>query len=110
MMTVLTLHRTDPTKNLHRYYRLDVQRDLFGEWLRYPRVGPYPVEGLDEGPIARHQGTPSIGPCVASGVRFPITVIGKQQIEPGVQAGAYDPIWSASAGISARARFRSYIA
>jgi hypothetical protein len=32
MMTVLTLHRTDPTKNLHRYYRLDVQRDLFGEW------------------------------------------------------------------------------
>jgi predicted DNA-binding WGR domain protein len=31
-MTVLTLHRTDPTKNLHRYYRLEVQPDLFGAW------------------------------------------------------------------------------
>jgi predicted DNA-binding WGR domain protein len=31
-MTAFTLIRSDPAKNLHRYYRLDVQRDLFGEW------------------------------------------------------------------------------
>jgi predicted DNA-binding WGR domain protein len=31
-MTALTLTRRDPTKNLHRYYRLDVQPDLFGAW------------------------------------------------------------------------------
>ena len=31
-MTALTLTRSDPAKNLHRYYRLDVQPDLFGAW------------------------------------------------------------------------------
>jgi len=31
-MTAITLYRSNPTKNLHRYYRLDVQPDLFGEW------------------------------------------------------------------------------
>jgi hypothetical protein len=31
-MTAITLHRSDPAKNLHRYYRLDVQHDLFGAW------------------------------------------------------------------------------
>ena len=31
-MTAITLYRTDPTRNLHRYYRLDVQPDLFGTW------------------------------------------------------------------------------
>jgi len=31
-MSVVTLHRSDPTKNLHRYYRLDVRPDLFGAW------------------------------------------------------------------------------
>jgi predicted DNA-binding WGR domain protein len=31
-MTALTLSRSDPTRNLHRYYRLDVQLDLFGAW------------------------------------------------------------------------------
>ncbi|MEA2774688.1 MAG: hypothetical protein QOF90_94 [Acetobacteraceae bacterium] len=29
-MTALTLRRSDPARNLHRYYRLDVQLDLFG--------------------------------------------------------------------------------
>jgi hypothetical protein len=33
----LTLTRSDPAKNLHRYYRLDVQP---GAWALYPRVGP----------------------------------------------------------------------
>ncbi len=31
-MTAITMHRSDPARNLHRYYRLDVQRDLFGAW------------------------------------------------------------------------------
>jgi predicted DNA-binding WGR domain protein len=31
-MTAITLHRSDPTKNMHRYYRLDVQPDLLGAW------------------------------------------------------------------------------
>ncbi len=31
-MTAITLHRRDSAKNLHRYYRLDVQPDLFGAW------------------------------------------------------------------------------
>jgi predicted DNA-binding WGR domain protein len=31
-MSAVTLHRTDPTRNMRRFYRLDVQPDLFGEW------------------------------------------------------------------------------
>ena len=34
-MSAVTLHCSDPTKNLHRYYRLDGQPDLpdlFGAW------------------------------------------------------------------------------
>ena len=28
----IILHRTDPAKNMSRFYRLDVQPDLFGQW------------------------------------------------------------------------------
>jgi predicted DNA-binding WGR domain protein len=31
-MTALTLHRTDFARNMRRFYFLDLQRDLFGEW------------------------------------------------------------------------------
>ena len=31
-MTAITLRRRDPIRNMHRYYRLDVQLDLFGDW------------------------------------------------------------------------------
>jgi predicted DNA-binding WGR domain protein len=31
-MRAITLRRSDSAKNLHRYYRLDVQPDLFGAW------------------------------------------------------------------------------
>ena len=46
-MSAITLHRTDAARNMHRYYRLDVQPDLFGEWGRIGRPGqmrsvPYP--------------------------------------------------------------------
>ncbi len=51
-MSAITLHRSDPAKNLHRYY--DVQPDLFGEWCfirEWGRIGksgqvrivPYPT-------------------------------------------------------------------
>ena len=32
IMTAITLTRSDPARNLHRYYRLDVQPDLFRAW------------------------------------------------------------------------------
>jgi predicted DNA-binding WGR domain protein len=28
----ILLHRIDPDKNMHRFYRLDVAPDLFGRW------------------------------------------------------------------------------
>jgi predicted DNA-binding WGR domain protein len=31
-MTIITLYRTEADRNMHRYYRLDVQPDLFGQW------------------------------------------------------------------------------
>jgi predicted DNA-binding WGR domain protein len=54
-MTAVTLHRIDPTQNMSRFYRLDLQPDLFGawgvvrEWGRIGRPGrlrvdPYPTE------------------------------------------------------------------
>jgi predicted DNA-binding WGR domain protein len=31
-MTAVQLRRLDPAKNLARFYLLDVQQDLFGQW------------------------------------------------------------------------------
>ena len=31
-MPAVILHRVDPDRNMSRYYRLDVQPDLFGQW------------------------------------------------------------------------------
>jgi predicted DNA-binding WGR domain protein len=28
----ILLHRIDPAKNMHRFYRLDIAPDLFGRW------------------------------------------------------------------------------
>jgi predicted DNA-binding WGR domain protein len=53
-MTATTLHRTDTAKNMRRFYRLDVQPDLFGQWCfirEWGRIGragqvrmiPYPT-------------------------------------------------------------------
>jgi predicted DNA-binding WGR domain protein len=44
-MTAVTLYRIDPSRNMRRFYRLDVQPDLFGgfavvkEWGRIGRRG-----------------------------------------------------------------------
>ena len=58
-MTVLHLPRTDLTKNMARYYRLDVQPDLFGGWSLWRewgrmghsgtvRLDPYPDQTAAE--------------------------------------------------------------
>jgi predicted DNA-binding WGR domain protein len=31
-MTATVLYRIDPAKRMHRFHRLDVQPDLFGQW------------------------------------------------------------------------------
>jgi predicted DNA-binding WGR domain protein len=31
-VNAITKHRSDDERNMHRYYRLDVRRDLFGAW------------------------------------------------------------------------------
>lgn len=44
-MSAIVLHRIDPTRNMARFYRLDIQPDLFGgvsvvkEWGRIGRGG-----------------------------------------------------------------------
>jgi predicted DNA-binding WGR domain protein len=41
-MTVTVLYRIDPAKRMHRFYRLDVQPDLFEQWClmrEWGRVG-----------------------------------------------------------------------
>jgi predicted DNA-binding WGR domain protein len=41
-MSAVILYRTDPSQNMRRYYRLDVQPDLFGVWLlirEWGRIG-----------------------------------------------------------------------
>ena len=40
--SAIILHRMDPARNMRRFYRLDVQPDLFGQWcfcLTIPRGG-----------------------------------------------------------------------
>jgi predicted DNA-binding WGR domain protein len=54
MMSAVTLTRSDAARNIRRYYRLDVQLDLFGAWCfvrEWGRIGqagqtrctPYPT-------------------------------------------------------------------
>jgi predicted DNA-binding WGR domain protein len=55
-MTAIVLYRINASKRMHRFYRLDVQPDLFGQWCvvrEWGRIGsagqirvvPYPTEG-----------------------------------------------------------------
>lgn len=51
-MTALTLTRTDPAKRMARFYRTDVQPDLFGgwslwrEWGRIGQAGKVTIENF----------------------------------------------------------------
>ena len=80
-MSAITLHRTDTAKNMRRFYRLDVQSDLFGQWCfirEWGRIGrsgqvrtvPYATRSRRaRGPCAAaaHQGAPGL--CVDSAGR-----------------------------------------
>jgi predicted DNA-binding WGR domain protein len=65
-MTAVILTRNDPARNMHRYYRLDVQRDLFGTWCfisGWGRIGqagqirsiPYPTPHDAGAPLDRQR-------------------------------------------------------
>ena len=58
-MTAVILIRSDPARNMHRYYGVDVQPDLFGAWCllrEWGRIGqagqtrsiPYPTSNEAE--------------------------------------------------------------
>jgi predicted DNA-binding WGR domain protein len=65
-MSAVTLTRRDPERNMHRYYRLDVQPDLFGEWCltrEWGRIGaggqtrssPYPTPAEAQAALERQR-------------------------------------------------------
>ena len=65
-MTAITLHHIDPTRNMSRFYRLDLQPDLFGAWgviREWGRIGqagrvridPYPTAEQAEDRMHRQQ-------------------------------------------------------
>ncbi len=65
-MSAIVLHRIDAAKHMNRYYRLDVQPDLFGqscfvrEWGRIGRPGqvrltPYPTPAEAEAALEKQR-------------------------------------------------------
>lgn len=65
-MNAVTLTRTDAARNMQRYYRLDVQPDLFGAWCfirEWGRTGssgqtrsvPYPTPAQAEAALAKQR-------------------------------------------------------
>jgi predicted DNA-binding WGR domain protein len=40
-MSAVTLHRIDAARHMSRFYRLDVQPDLFGQWCFMREWGPH---------------------------------------------------------------------
>ena len=44
-MTALYLRRIDPARNMHRFYRLDIQPDLFGRVLLMKQWGRVGTQG-----------------------------------------------------------------
>lgn len=67
-MSGVFLSRSDPMRNLHRYYWLDVQPDLFGQWCvvrswgRFGRAGqmlatPYRTQKEAQAAVAKQQNT-----------------------------------------------------
>jgi predicted DNA-binding WGR domain protein len=61
-MSAVELRRLDPAKDMARFYLLDVQQDLFGQWWvvrEFGRIGspgrvtPPPYPSLDEAAAAR---------------------------------------------------------
>ena len=53
-MTALNLRRVDPARNMSRFYRLDVQPDLFGGVLLVKEWGRIGAHGRAVGRALRH--------------------------------------------------------
>ena len=67
-MSAVTLHRIDAARRMSRFYRLDVQPDLFGQWCfmrEWGRIGrggqmretPYPTPSEAEAALAFRRGS-----------------------------------------------------
>jgi len=65
-MSAITLHRIDPARNMRRFYLLDVQPDLFGQWCfirEWGRTGaagqmrniPYPTPAEAQAALERQR-------------------------------------------------------
>lgn len=65
-MSAITLHRSDPARNMWRYYHLYVQPDLFGQWCfirewgrtgssGQARIMPYPTRVEAEAALTRQR-------------------------------------------------------
>jgi predicted DNA-binding WGR domain protein len=65
-MTAIILYRIDASKRMHRFYRLDVQPDLFGQWClirEWGRIGttgrersiPFPTPGEAQAALDRQR-------------------------------------------------------
>jgi predicted DNA-binding WGR domain protein len=65
-MTAITLTRIDPARNMQRFYRIDVQPDLFGDWCfirEWGRIGragqvrevPYPTPSEAQAALERQR-------------------------------------------------------
>ncbi len=65
-MNTVILYRIDPARRMHRYYRMDVLRDLFGQWClirEWGRIGnsgqtrslPFPTPHEAEAALDRHR-------------------------------------------------------
>jgi predicted DNA-binding WGR domain protein len=65
-MTATVLYRIDASKRMHRFYRLDVQPDLFGQWClmrEWGRIGsggqtrsvPFPTREKAAAALDKHR-------------------------------------------------------
>jgi predicted DNA-binding WGR domain protein len=65
-MTATVLYRIDPAKRMHRFYRIDLQPDLFGQWClirEWGRIGrsgrersvPFPTRQQAEDALNRQR-------------------------------------------------------
>ena len=65
-LTAVTLHRSDPARNMRRFYLLDMQRDLFAQWClirEWGRIGqggqvravPFPTESAAQAALDRQR-------------------------------------------------------
>ena len=46
-MSSVILYRIDASKHMHRFYRLDVQQDLFGQWCVIRELGRIGTTGRE---------------------------------------------------------------